>query len=131
MSCHHLAPDLAHLYDKSTIVGYPSVDYRASFVDTLNDLDKDKEEITEEMLNQLAVEDLLAADFYQLSLNALSSMDSTNSIKLRTLVKNKVMLILLDSGSSHSFVSKQFIEVANLPTTLIPPKRSSWPMVNG
>ena len=30
---YHLAPNLAHLYDKSTIVGYPSVDYRASFVD--------------------------------------------------------------------------------------------------
>jgi hypothetical protein len=23
VSCHHLAPDLAHLYDKSTIVGIP------------------------------------------------------------------------------------------------------------
>ena len=29
---YHLAPDLAHLYDKSTIVGYPLVDCRASFV---------------------------------------------------------------------------------------------------
>jgi len=34
VSCHHLAPDLAHLYDKSTIAGYHSVDCRASFVDS-------------------------------------------------------------------------------------------------
>jgi hypothetical protein len=33
MSCHHLAPDLAHLYDKSTIVEYPSVDCLAVLVD--------------------------------------------------------------------------------------------------
>lgn len=39
----------------------------------LNDLDK--EEITKEQLNQLAVEDALAENFCQLSQNALSSMD--------------------------------------------------------
>jgi hypothetical protein len=39
----------------------------------LNDLDKDKEEITEEHLNLLVVEDALAEDFGQLSLNALST----------------------------------------------------------
>lgn len=33
------------------------------------------------------------------------------------------MLILIDSGSSHSFVSKQFTEIAKLPTVPIPPKR--------
>jgi hypothetical protein len=49
----------------------------------VNDLDKDKEEITEDMLNHLAVEDALAEDFYQLSLNALSSADNDNSIKLK------------------------------------------------
>jgi flagellar biosynthesis protein FliR len=70
----------------------------------VNDLDK--EEIIEEMLNHLATEDLLTSDFGQLSLNALSTVTSPNSIKLRTLVKNKVMLILIDSRSSHSFVSK-------------------------
>jgi hypothetical protein len=70
----------------------------------VNELDKDKE-ITEEILNQLAIEDTLAEDFCQLSLNALSSMDTDNSMKLKALVQDKVMLILLDSGSSHSFIS--------------------------
>ena len=85
----------------------------------VNPLDK---EITEEVLNTLAVEDALAEDFYQLSLNALSSADTDNSIKLRTLVKNKVMLVLLNSGSSHSFISSSFVAMANLPTVLVTPR---------
>lgn len=86
----------------------------------VNDLDT--EEISEEMIQQLD-EDKLAATFCQLSLNALTIVDSSNSIKLRTLVKNKVMLTLLDFGSSHSFISKQFTELAQLPTTQTPPRR--------
>jgi hypothetical protein len=50
----------------------------------LNDLDK--EEITEDHLNQLAVEDALAENFCQLSLHAISTSDSDNSIKLKTQV---------------------------------------------
>lgn len=51
----------------------------------VNDLDK--EEITDEMLNHLAAEDVLAEDFCQLSLNAMTIVDTSNSIKLRTLAK--------------------------------------------
>jgi hypothetical protein len=86
-------------------------------------LDQDKEELTEEMLNQLADEDLLAANFGQLSLNALSTVAAPNAIQLRTLVNNKVMLILLDSGSSHSFISSQFVDLVKLPTVPIEPKK--------
>jgi hypothetical protein len=89
----------------------------------VNDLDKDKEEITEDMLNQLAVEDVLAQDFCQLSLNALSSAETDNAMKLKALVKDKVMLTLLDSSSSHSFVSSNFVKVAKLQTTPIQPRR--------
>jgi len=88
-----------------------------------------KEEITEEVLNTLVVEDALAEDFCQLSLNALSSADNDNSIKLRTLVKNKVMLLLLDSGSSHSFISSSFVAMANLPT--IPVTTTTVKLANG
>jgi len=88
-----------------------------------NDLDNNKEEIPEDMLNQLVVEDALSADFYQLSINALTSTDTENSIKLKSMVKNKVMLILLDSGSSHSFVSKEFVELTKLETVPIQPRK--------
>lgn len=74
-------------------------------------------------MNQLAIEDALANDFCQLSLNALSGSDNDNSMKLKSLVKDKVMLILLDSGSSHSFISSTFAELAKLPTVPIPARK--------
>jgi len=33
------------------------------------------------------------------------------------------MLILLDCGSSHSFVSSVFVELAHVPTVPIPPRK--------
>ena len=55
----------------------------------LNDLDR---ELSDEVLNELAVEDQLHEEFYQLSLNALSSQNSTSCIKLKARVKDKVLL---------------------------------------
>lgn len=96
---------------------------RQHLVNALAVNDLDQEEITDEMLNQLAAEDVLTADFYQLSLNTMTTLDTLNAIKLRTLVKNKVMLILVDSGSSNSFVSKQFTALAQLSTVPITPNK--------
>lgn len=84
----------------------------------------DKEEITKDQLNQLlAVENARTEDFCQLSLNALSSTDNDNSIKLKTLMKDKVMLTLLESRSSHSFISSHFVQLANLPTVPTQPRK--------
>ena len=79
--------------------------------------------ITEEVLTQLAVEDSLAADFCQLSLNAISGTAEGGALQLRALVGNKVMLILVDSSSSHSFVSASFVQKKKqdyLPFLLLP-----------
>jgi hypothetical protein len=86
----------------------------------VNHLDK---ELDEEPLNEIAIEELLNEDFCELSLNALAGTESANSIKLHTTVKNKTMLTLVDSGSSHSFVSVHFVHMANLPTTPIPKQK--------
>jgi hypothetical protein len=72
----------------------------------LNDLDA---ELSDDTLNQLEVEDVLSAELGQLSLNAISGTESKDSMRIRALVQNKVMLILVDSGSSHSFFSQPFI----------------------
>jgi len=77
----------------------------------LNDLDV---VLTEEVLNQLAVEDALASDFCQLSLNALAGTEQGQAMKLTALVQNKVLLILVDSGSSHSFISKAFVQMLGI-----------------
>jgi hypothetical protein len=76
----------------------------------LNDLDQP---LTEEILNMLAVKDSIAKDsiaedFEQLSLNALAGTAHGDALQLRTVVSNKVMLLLIDSGSSHSFAVHPF-----------------------
>ena len=79
----------------------------------VNDFDK---EISEDLLNEMAIEDMITEDFCQLSLNALAGTQAFDSIQLQTTVKNKTMLILVDTGSSHSFVSSHFVQIAHFPT---------------
>jgi hypothetical protein len=66
-------------------------------------------ELTNEILTQLEIEDALTAKMGQLSLNALFGTDSGDSLRIRALVQDKVMLILVDSESSHGFVSASFL----------------------
>lgn len=68
------------------------------------------------------MEDTLATDFYSLSLNAIDGTDSGESLKLTAKVKNKVMLILVDSGSSHSFVSSAFLSRCDITPVSMQPQ---------
>ena len=88
----------------------------------VNDVDMDKE-LPDEVLNALATEDELNEQFCQLSINAIAAKDNISCLKFRAKVKDKVMLVLLDSGSSHSFVSKQFVDMTNIPLIPTHPKR--------
>jgi hypothetical protein len=65
----------------------------------------------------------LQEEFGQLSLNAITNQEQTNCIKLKTKVKDKVILILVDSNSTHSFVSSQFVQSTNLTTIPMQPKK--------
>lgn len=80
-------------------------------------------ELTEEVLTQLALEDSLATEFCQLSLNALSGTDTGDTLKVRALVNNKVMLILVGSGSSHSFVNRSFLDTVGITPTATHPSQ--------
>lgn len=83
----------------------------------VNDLDMP---LSDEVLTQLAMEDSLSNEFCHLSLNAISGVETEKTLKLRARVKNKVMLTLVDSGSSDSFVSAQFLkEVGITPVPTI------------
>jgi hypothetical protein len=86
----------------------------------INELDR---ELSDDVLNDLAIEDQLPEEFGQLSLNAISSQEHTNYIKLKTKIKDKVMLILVDSGSTQSFVSPQFVHSTNPTTVPMQPKK--------
>jgi hypothetical protein len=86
-------------------------------------------EISEDALNEMAIEDLITEDLCKLSLNALSGAEAMDSIKLKATVKNKTMLILVDTGSSHSFISSQFVQLTKLTTS--PIKAQKVKMANG
>jgi hypothetical protein len=86
----------------------------------LNDLDI---QLTNEVLAQLDMEDTLNAEFGSLSLNALAGSEKGEAPRLRALVKNKVMLILVDSGSSHSFVSSSFLVAVGIIPVSAKPKQ--------
>lgn len=86
----------------------------------VNDLDK---EINEDLLNEMAIDEMLTENFGQLSLNAMAGTETTNLVKLKATVKNKTMLILVDTGSSHNFVSSHFINLTQLPTVPIEQKK--------
>jgi hypothetical protein len=77
----------------------------------INDLDV---ELTEEKLKQLEAEDDLLNNLCNLSLNAISGTDPQDCMWVRALVKNQVMLILIDSGSSHSSIDSSFANRVNL-----------------
>jgi len=57
----------------------------------LNDLDK---EINEDVLNEMVIDEMLTDNFCHLSLNAMSGAEATASIRLKSTVQNKTMLIL-------------------------------------
>ena len=92
----------------------------------VNDLDLP---LSEEVIAQLELEDSLTNEFGQLSLNALAGTDQGQTLKLRAMVKNKVMLTLVDSGSTHSFVSTQFLQQVGItPSPTVP---TSVKLANG
>lgn len=45
-----------------------------------------------------------------ISVNAIAGSEQTTTIRLRALVGNQIMLILIDSESSHSFVNSVMVE---------------------
>lgn len=77
----------------------------------VNDLDVP---LTNEVFHELDLEDSITSEFCQLSLNALAGTDKGGPLNLRALVKNKVMLNLMDSDNSHSFVSSSFLPTCGI-----------------
>ena len=63
--------------------------------------------IEDAMLYALAVEETVAEAAAFLSVNALFGTNNPKTIRLRAMVANQVMLLLVDSGSSHTFTDQQ------------------------
>lgn len=66
--------------------------------------------IEDAMLNALAVEETVAEAAAFLSVNALSGTNNPKMVRLRAMVANQVMLLSVDSGSSHTFIDQQLAD---------------------
>ncbi|XP_071676898.1 uncharacterized protein [Lolium perenne] len=78
-------------------------------------------EISEELLELMELQDMANAQELSLSLNAVSGSDNEGTIRIRALVQNQVMLLLVDSGSSHTFINEKFVQRLQCPRTSISP----------
>jgi hypothetical protein len=80
-------------------------------VATVNMMEQETDPImlSEEVLNLMEMNDIAEAQHLSLSLNAMAGSESSNCLRLRALVGNQVMLILVDSGSSNSFINANML----------------------
>jgi len=58
-------------------------------------------------------------DEYGISLNALADSDTYNTIRIKGNCQRQNLVILIDSGSTHSFINKGTIKALNAPTSKI------------
>jgi len=79
--------------------------------------------ISDELLAQLDSQDDESATLCHISMNAVAGTDNEDTIRLRALVQNKVMLTLVDSGSSHCFISAAFLETLGITPVPLPPAK--------
>lgn len=64
---------------------------------------EDNTRIPDNIIDALAVQEAIEEELL-LSINVLSGVEQTKTIRFRALIGNQVVLILLDFGSTHSFI---------------------------
>ena len=79
--------------------------------------------LNDEIIAQLELEDALTTEFCQLSINALVGTDHGDAMKIQALVKNQMMLTLVDTGSTHSFISAAFLDRVGIQAVPNTPKQ--------
>jgi hypothetical protein len=75
-------------------------------------------ELTDEVLLQLEQEEEKEEKCCRLSIHALSGRDNSDSMSVRSIVNKQVMVMLIDSGSSTSFISEHMVKQLGL--TVVP-----------
>lgn len=66
--------------------------------------------LSDAVLDAIATEEAVEEAAAHLSVNALAGTTNTKTIQIRALVGNQVMLLLVDSGSSHTFIDQQLAD---------------------
>jgi hypothetical protein len=71
--------------------------------------------LTDPVLEHLDSEDKEVEELYKLSLNAISGMESDGCMRVQGFMHNQMLVVLIDSGSSLSFVSQKLVDKMGLP----------------
>ncbi|KAK3151411.1 hypothetical protein QOZ80_3AG0245520 [Eleusine coracana subsp. coracana] len=79
--------------------------------------------LSDEVLDVIVANAMTEEDEMHLSLNAIAGTASPRTIRVRALVKNQVLIMLLDTGSSHSFVDKSLADRIGCSQSLIRPRK--------
>nr|XP_051225897.1 uncharacterized protein LOC127343754 [Lolium perenne] len=69
---------------------------------------------------ELLDEPVSQADCYMISTHALTGTEAPAALRLPVTVGNQVMILLVDSGSSHSFINRNFVDNIGLQQVSIP-----------
>jgi hypothetical protein len=80
-------------------------------------------ELSDAVLEELEMQDAATAELLHLSLHAMAGTEAAKKIRIRALVGNQVMLILVDSGSSTSSVCEDFARRVGCSLTAAPAAR--------
>lgn len=83
-------------------------------------MEEEREILSDEMLDMIMGGTTNEREEMHLSLNAISGAAGPNTIRVRALVKNQVLLMLLDSGSSHNFINESLAQKLGSHQTKIP-----------
>lgn len=67
-----------------------------------------------------ATETQQVEECFKLSIHAVAETEEGETVCLRALVGNQIILILVDSSSAHSFVNRQFLSRTHLKTHTLP-----------
>jgi hypothetical protein len=67
------------------------------------------EQLSDEVLNMLEMQDIAEAQQLSMSIHALAGTDSGDTICLRAMVGDQMLLILVDSGSTGSFLNEAML----------------------
>ncbi|KAK1678256.1 hypothetical protein QYE76_039104 [Lolium multiflorum] len=85
--------------------------------------------LTEEVLNILEMQDISMAEQLSLSMHAMAGTEGAETLRLRALVGNQALIILVDSGSSSSFVHSHLLTHMQCKVTEAP--RAAVKVANG
>jgi CO dehydrogenase/acetyl-CoA synthase delta subunit len=77
--------------------------------------------LSDETLNELLADDTEALVDCTISLNAMNGDSAANTIRLHALSGDQFLLMLVDSGSTHSFISTSMVKRLGCPTEAIKP----------